>query len=89
MTRRDEGRYPQRSLTEEQRSQTAFSSKTLRAAALLALASVSSAVTARCGDAPVSPPWPEPKSLAAGSHAIFRQALSRIHAVEAVKRLES
>ena len=76
MARRDEGGYPQRSPTKEQRSQPAFSSKTLRAAGLLPVAGVGSAVTARCGDAPASPPWPQPKSLAAGSHAIFRQALS-------------
>src|SRR5690606_19063746 len=75
MTRRDKGGYPQRSLTEEQRSQPAFSSKTLRAAGLLSVACVGSAVTARCGDVPASPPWPQPKSLAAGPRAIFRQAL--------------
>jgi len=75
MARHDEGGYPQRSLTEEQRSQTAFSAKTLRAAGLLSVACVGSPVTARCGDAPGSPPWPQPKSLAAGPHAIFRQAL--------------
>src|SRR5436189_3982697 len=62
-------------VTEEQRSQRAFSAKTLRAADLLALAGVGSAVTARCGGAPASPPWPPPKSLAAGPHRIFRQAL--------------
>ena len=39
-------------------------------------ACVDSAITARCGDAPVSPPWPQPKSLAAGPHAILKQALS-------------
>src|SRR6185295_20212337 len=66
MARRDEGAYPQRSVTEEQRSQAAFSPKTLRAAGLLSVASVGSVVTARCGDAPPSPPWPQPKSLAAG-----------------------
>ena len=75
MARRDEGGYPQRSPTEEQRSQPAFSTKTLRAAGLLSVAGVGSTVTARCGDAPASPPWPQPKSLAAGPHAIFRQAL--------------
>ena len=63
------------SVTEEQRSQAAFSAKTLRAAVLLAVACVGSAVTARFGDAPASPPWPQPKSLAAGPHAIFRPAL--------------
>ncbi len=76
MARRDEGGYPQRSPTEEQRSQPAFSFTTLRAAGLLAVARVGSAVTARSGDAPTSPPRPQPKFLAAGPHAIFRQALT-------------
>ena len=62
-------------VTEEQRSQPAFSAKTLRAAGLLPAASVGSAVTARCEDAPTSPPWLQPKSLAAGLYGIFRQAL--------------
>src|SRR6185295_3503598 len=66
MARRDEGAYPQRSVTEEQRSQAALSPKTLRAAGLLSVAGVGSLVTAHCGDAPPSPPWPQPKSLAAG-----------------------
>src|SRR5262249_39678958 len=70
---REHGR--QRPVTEEQRSQRAFCAKTLRAADLLAVACVGSTVTARCGDAPASPPWPPPKSLAAGPHGIFRQAL--------------
>ncbi|MFA6546963.1 MAG: hypothetical protein WCS99_21280, partial [Limisphaerales bacterium] len=43
------------SSTEEQRSQMAFSLKTLRAAGLLPVACVGSGVTARCGDAPPSP----------------------------------
>ena len=66
----------QRSVTEEQRSQPALCAKTLRATALLAGAGVGSAVTARWGDAPASPPWPRPKSLVAGPLPIFRQALS-------------
>ena len=55
--------------------------KTLRAVGLLSVACVASVVTARCGDAPLaspartSPPWPPPKSLAAGLHGIFRHAL--------------
>jgi hypothetical protein len=61
--------------TEEPRSQTAFSAKTLRAAGLLPAAGVGSAVTARSGDAPASPPWPQPKSLAAGPIGIFGHAL--------------
>ena len=40
---------PGGSSTEEQRSQTAFDAKTLRAAVLLFVAFVGSAVTARCG----------------------------------------
>ena len=44
-------------------------------ARLLALASVGSAFRARCGDAQTSPPWPPPKSTAAGPLSIFRQAL--------------
>ena len=51
--------------------------KILRAAGLLAAAGVGSALTARCGDARASPPWPQPKSLAAGPHAIFKQSLGR------------
>jgi hypothetical protein len=65
------------SSTEEQRSQTAFCAKTLRAAGLLPVARVGSAVTARCGDARASPPWPQPKSLAAAPFRIFRQALRK------------
>src|SRR5437016_4877997 len=53
------------SSTEEQRSQTTFCTKTLWAAVLLSFARVSSVGTARFGDAPPSPPWPKPKSLAA------------------------
>src|SRR6266542_4062080 len=75
LARRDEGGYPQRSPTEEQRSQPAFSAKTLWAAGLLSVACVGSALTARCGDARSSPPWPQSKSLAAGPHAILKQAL--------------
>src|SRR6266542_5838720 len=78
MARRAEGGYPQRSPTEKQRSQAAFSAKTLWAAGLLSVACVGSTVKARCGDAPVSPPWPQSKSLAAGPHAISKQALRRL-----------
>ena len=70
-----EAHIPGGSSTEEQRSQTAFCAQTLRAAGLLSVACVGSAVTARCGDAPASPPWPQPKSLAAGPHEILKQAL--------------
>ena len=65
MARREEGAYPQGSVTDEQRSQRAVSAKTLRAAGLLPVACVGSAVAARRGDAPASPPWPPPKSLTA------------------------
>src|SRR5260370_33752119 len=66
---------PSGSSTEEQRSQTAFSPKTLRAAGLLSVAGVGSAVTTRCGDAPASPPWPQSKSLAAAPLVVFKKAL--------------
>jgi hypothetical protein len=62
-------------MTEEQRSQRAFSGKTLRAAVLLPGSRVGSTVTARRGDAPVSPPWPRSKSLAAGPLPFLKQAL--------------
>jgi hypothetical protein len=75
MARRATGASPKRAVTEEQRSQTAFCAKTPRAAVLLAAACVGSVVTARCGDAPASPPWPQPKSLAAGPLGVFKQAL--------------
>src|SRR2546428_9146593 len=44
----------QRSVTEEQRSQTAFCPKTLRAAGLLSVAGVDSFLTARCGALPAA-----------------------------------
>jgi len=40
----------------------------------LGRAYVGSAVTARCGDAPASLPWPSPKPLVAGPLPIFRRA---------------
>src|SRR6266849_9907808 len=64
------------SVTEEQRSQTAFCPKTLRAAGLLPVAGVGSFLIARCGDARNSPPWPRPKSLAAGLLLISKHALA-------------
>ena len=63
------------SSTEEQRSQAAFGATTLRAAGLLAVDCVGSVVTARCGDAPPSPPYPHPKSLAAAPLPVCSQAL--------------
>jgi len=72
--RREHGR--QRPVTDEERSQRASSAKTLRAADLLAAARVGSVLAARCGDAPASPPWPPPKSLAAGPRPISKQALN-------------
>src|SRR5258706_14447524 len=68
---------PGGSSTEEQRSQTAFSAKTLRAAGLLSVAGVGSFLTAHCGDARNSPPWPQPKSLAASPLVVSKQALKR------------
>jgi hypothetical protein len=56
--------------TEEQRSQTAFYAKTLRAACLWAGGFVVAAVTARFGDAPATPPRPQPKSIAAAPQLI-------------------
>jgi Putative transposase len=78
--RREEGAYPQRSVTDEQRSQRAVSAKTLRAAGLLPVACVGLAVTAHCGDAPPSPPWPPPKSLAAGPLWVVGRALNYLGA---------
>src|SRR5258708_28433108 len=70
---------PVGSSTEEQRSQTAFSAKTLRAAGLLSVAGVDSFLTSRCGALrAATPPWPQPKSLAAAPLVVSKQALSRI-----------
>jgi hypothetical protein len=70
---------PGGSSTEEQQSQAAFGAKTLRAAGLLTVTGVGSFLTARCGDARNSPPWPRSKSPAAGPLILFKQALkSRI-----------
>ncbi len=55
MARRDEGGYPQRSPTEEQRSQPALSFTTLRAAGLLAVARVGSAVIPLSGTGMLRP----------------------------------
>src|SRR5258708_39191396 len=60
------------------RSQTAFSAKTLRAAGLLSVAGVGSLLTARCGDARNSPPWPQPTSLAAAPLVVSKQALREV-----------
>src|SRR5258708_19031553 len=62
---------PGGSSTEEQRSQSAFSPKTLRAAGLLSVAGVCAVVTARCGDASSSPALPHPKSLCAAHPVHF------------------
>src|SRR5882724_5354319 len=71
-----EAHTPGGSSTEEQRRQPAFSPKTLRAAGLLAVAGVGPVVTARCGAAPTSPPWPQPKSPVAAPLVVLKQALS-------------
>ena len=68
----------QGSVTEEQRSQTAFSAKTLRAAGLLSGLGIGSATTVCCGDALASPHWPQPKFLAAVPRAIHKQALRHL-----------
>ncbi len=49
------------------------------ALALLALGSVGSNGTARCGDAPSEPPRQAPKSPAAGPLRFFRKALRFCH----------
>ena len=64
----------------EQQSPAALGAKTLWAAGLLPVAGVGSVVTARGGDAPPSPPCPPPKSLAAGPHGVFGQALGSCRA---------
>jgi hypothetical protein len=64
------------------------SAKTLRAARLLPVAGVDSAVAARCGDAPASSPWPPAKSAAAEPLSIFRQALNALPEVQAVLAAE-
>jgi len=56
-------------VTDEQRRQTAFSSKILRTAGLYAGSFVVVAVIARCGDTPATPPRSQPKSLAAAPRA--------------------
>ena len=75
MARRDEGGYPQRSLTEEQRRQVALPTKTLRAARSFGVGRRWLDRHSPLRDAPVSPPWPTPKSRTAGPLPIFRQAL--------------
>src|SRR5678816_2652118 len=67
---------PGGSSTEEQRSQPTCGAKSLWAAVLLL--AVSSVLTARCGDARTSPPWPQQKSLAAAPFLIFIQALKKL-----------
>jgi len=52
----------------------AVGSQPLPAAGLVAVGCFGPAVTAHHGDAPPSPPCPQPKSLAAAPLAIFRQA---------------
>jgi len=76
LARREERAYPQWSVSDEQRRQSGFYARTLppslklqrtgRAADLLPVACVGSALTARVGDARALPPRPQPKSPAAG-----------------------
>src|SRR6266851_4947722 len=77
---RDDGAYPSAVCDRGATKPEAFSAKTLRAAGLLSGACVGSAVTAHCRDAPASPPWPQPKSLAAESHAFLKQTLKIVGA---------
>src|ERR1700720_207718 len=77
MARRDEGAYPQRSVSEEQRSQTAFCPWPALA---LSLQPAAEMLGARAES--TSPPWPRPKSLAAGPLPILKQALKRDLSVE-------
>ena len=57
------------------RPKNALTAKALRAAGLVPVDFVGSALTARFGDARTSRPRPQSKSLAAGPLSIFRQAL--------------
>ena len=75
MARREEGAYPKRSVTDEQRSQPALSTKTLRATVLFEWGVVGSAITDRSGSAQASPPSPTQKSLVAVPFLFFGQAL--------------
>jgi len=59
------------------RCQMDLDDKNPPAAGLLALDFVVADVTARYGDAPSAPPRPKPKSPAAASLTIFREALSK------------
>jgi len=61
-----------------QQNQVIRGGENLQTAGLLAVGGVGSVVTARCGDAPTSPPGPWAKSLAAAPLGIFRQALSTV-----------
>jgi hypothetical protein len=75
MARREEGAYPKRSVTDEQRSQSALSTKTLRATVLFEWGVVGSAITDRSGSAQASPPSPIQKPLVAVPFLLFGQAL--------------
>lgn len=66
------------SVTEEQRRRTVRCVPAFRENGLLPEAFVGSIVTARCGDAPASPPWPRAKSRAAGPVPLLKQALSNM-----------
>src|SRR5215218_1180741 len=64
------------SSTEEQRSQPASGAKTLWAAGLLSVGLRWLSPYSR-RDARTSPPWPQPKSLAAAPFLVFSQGLMR------------
>src|SRR5687767_2817791 len=75
--RRDEGAYPQRSVTEEQRRPGQKSEATLRARALWAVWRRCSLLTDRCGYARRSRLAIQPKALSRGAHGYFNRLLSR------------
>src|SRR5687768_626809 len=73
--RRDEGAYPQRSVTEEQRRPGQKSEATLRARALWAVCRRCSLLTDRCGYARRSRLAIQPKALSRGAHGYFNRLL--------------
>src|SRR5687768_8006633 len=76
--RRDEGAYPQRSVTEEQRRPGQKSEATLRARALWAVWRRCSLLTDRCGYARRSRLAIQPKALSRGAHGYFNRLLKLI-----------
>ncbi len=70
------GKRPDGATKEALRAATMEQLRKHRAAGLLSVAGVGSFLTARCGDARNSPPWPQPKSLAAAPLVVSKQALT-------------